>query len=141
MSGNAQAKVVPLDGGPSYRVSCKLASAQDKNAQEMFVLNLSEVCCSASSCMAWPTLVVSCLPTSHMTGRWILSGRSQSLHPILTVSNNREANSNCSTLSAPKLTHEDAANWGTWYLSPDWHGSHMLVQLAIPFTLAFSSSF
>lgn len=38
---------------------------------------------------------------------------------------------------SPKLTLEDAANWGTWYLSPDWHGSRMLVQLAIPFTLAF----
>lgn len=45
MSGKPQTKVVLLDGGPSYRVSCKQASAQDMDAREMIVLNLSEVCC------------------------------------------------------------------------------------------------
>lgn len=65
MSGNPQAKVVPLHGGPSYRVSCELASAQDKNAQEMFVLNLSEVCCF---CLELHGLADSgCVMSSHIS--------------------------------------------------------------------------
>lgn len=61
---------------------------------------------------------------------------------ILNVSNNRDADISDLHSVPPKLPYEDAVNRGTLYRADHLTGSGtcMLVQLAAPLSVAFSSS-